>query len=88
MPHINVHERRTGEEMIGLGGHDCDAVFAQLANLARGGNARNAVSDDDDVLLHVRLFFYKPALQKTGSKHNVQHRSGFIGCRRMDFMFF
>ena len=49
--HENVHQRGTGEEMFRLTGNDRDAHVAFLADMPGNGDAGNAVSNDDEMLL-------------------------------------
>jgi hypothetical protein len=54
MAHVDVHERRARKEMIGFGGDYDQLGIAALADMAGGGDAGDAVTDDNDALAHTQ----------------------------------
>ena len=44
MAHINVHERRATEKMVGFIGNNHDVVIAAFADMPGSGNAADAVA--------------------------------------------
>lgn len=48
--HVDVHEGRAGEEMLGFGRNNRNPVIGMLADMPGGGDAADAISEYDDVL--------------------------------------
>lgn len=55
VPHIHVHQRRSGKEIVGFFGDNRDAAIATFAQLPCGCDARNSIPDDNNVHIEKRL---------------------------------
>ena len=47
VPHIDIHERSTGEKVIRFGRYHSNVMIAEFADKASGSDAGNTVSEDD-----------------------------------------
>lgn len=50
VPHVDVHERRSGEKVFGFGRNDRNPVIRMLADVPGGGDAADAIAEDYDML--------------------------------------